>query len=161
MNTHENRLKDFIYFLSISHSSILKIRSHLIISYMTLIILTLKSALPETSLRIFLNQAKGQQVQFGSIDIRQYFHLFPKAKHWGGGGVILTNGKIFCNINFRLFSSLLSNLQLLSYTPCVYLCVQKKKKKKERTNNLDFSHSFPTLHQATLACSVFKLRYSP
>lgn len=54
-NTHENRLKDFIYFLSISHSSILKIRSHLIISYMTLIILTLKSALPETSLRIFLN----------------------------------------------------------------------------------------------------------
>lgn len=55
INTHENRLKDFIDFLSISHLSILKIRSHLIISYMTLIILTLKSVFPETSLRIFLN----------------------------------------------------------------------------------------------------------
>lgn len=151
MNTHENRLKDFIYFLSISHSSILNISSHLIISYMTLIILTLKSTLPGTSFRIFLNQAKGQQVQFGSVDITQYFHLFPKAKH-SRGEVILTNGKIFCNINFRSFSSLLFNLQLLSYTPCVYLCVQKKKKKKNKQPGLLTLLSHLTLGNISLFC---------
>lgn len=157
MNTHENRLKDFIDFLSISHLSILKIRSHLIISYMVLVILILKSVLPETSFRIFLNQAKGQQVQFGSTDIRQYFHLFPKAKH-SRGEVSLLMGK-YSETSILGHFLLYFNLKLLIYTPCVYLCGQKRKKKKEQTNNLDFSHFFPTLHQATLACSVFKLRY--
>lgn len=157
MNTHENRIKDFIDFLLISHLSILKIRLQLIISYMVLIILTLKSVLPETSLRIFLNQAKGQQVQFGSVDIRQYFHLFPKAKH-SRVEVFLLMGK-YSAISILGHFLLYFNLQLLIYSPCVYLCVQKRKKKKEQTNNLDFSHFFPTLHQATLACSVFKLRY--
>lgn len=143
MNTHENRLKDFIYFLSISHSSILKIRSHLIISYMTLIILTLKSALPETSLRIFLNQAKGQQVQFGSIDIRQYFHLFPKAKHLGGEELSLLMGKYSAISILGYFL-----LYFLTYSYLVILpvctCVSRRKRRRRKEQTTWTSHTpFP------------------